>query len=137
MHVEMEGFKEQAEKIGKIPEGLDSVLEDFLNDVGADWLADTKANTPVAPNTKWHKGGDLRRSMTFEGAKKSTGGFEIAVSNNLEYAEHVEYGHRTRGGKGYVPGVNMMRNGQKGAEERISKELGELISEVEDEYSDD
>ena len=30
-----------------------------------------------------------------------------------------------------------MRNGQKGAEERISKELGGLISEVEDEYSDD
>lgn len=129
MRVEMEGFKEQAEKIGKIPEGLDSVLEDFLNDVGTDWLEDTKANTPVDT-------GELRRSMTFEGTKKYAGGFEIAVSNNLDYAEHVEYGHRTRGGKGYVPGVHMMRNGQKGAEERISDELGGLISEVEDEYSD-
>lgn len=130
MRVEMEGFKEQAEKIGKIPEGLDSVLEEFLNDVGSDWLDDTKDNTPVDT-------GALEGSMTFEGAKKSTGGFEIAVSNNLDYSEHVEYGHRTRGGKGYVPGVHMMRNGQKGAEERISKELGGLISEVEDEYSDD
>lgn len=130
MHVEMKGFKEQAEKLGKIPDGLDSALEDFLNDVGSDWLSDTKANTPV-------DSGELRRSMTFEGAKKSAGGFEIAVSNTLSYAEHIEYGHRTRGGKGYVPGVNMMRNGQKGAEERISKELGGLISEVEDEYSDD
>lgn len=129
MRVEMEGFKEQAEKIGKIPEGLDTTLEDFLNEVGEDWLSDTKANTPV-------DSGELRRSMTFEGAKKSAGGFEIAVSNTLSYSEHVEYGHRTRGGKGYVPGVNMMRNGQKGAEERISKELGGLISEVEDEYSD-
>ena len=126
----MEGFKEQAEKLGKIPNGLDSALEDFLNDVGSDWRDDTRDNTPV-------DSGELRRSMTFEGAKKSAGGFEIAVSNNLEYAEHVEYGHRTRDGKGYVPGVNMMRNGQKGAEERISKELGGLISEVEDEYSDD
>ena len=129
MYVEMEGFKEQAETIGKIPEGLDTVLEEFLNDVGSDWLEDTKANTPV-------DSGELRRSMTFEGAKKSAGGFEIAVSNNLDYAEHVEYGHRTRGGKGYVPGINMMRNGQKGAEERISSELGGLIGEVEDEYSD-
>jgi len=125
----MEGFKEQAEKLGKIPDGLDSALEDFLNDVGSDWLSDTRVNTPV-------DSGELRRSMIFEGAKKSTGGFEIAVSNNLDYAEHVEYGHRTRGGKGYVPGVHMMRDGQKGAEERISKELGALISEVEDEYSD-
>jgi bacteriophage protein of unknown function (DUF646) len=129
MRVEMEGFKEQAEKLGKIPDGLDSALEDFLNDVGSDWLSDTRVNTPV-------DSGELRRSMIFEGAKKSTGGFEIAVSNNLDYAEHVEYGHRTRGGKGYVPGVHMMRDGQKGAEERISKELGALISEVEDEYSD-
>lgn len=130
MHVEIEGFKEQAEKLGKIPEGLDTALEDFLNDVGSDWLDDTKDNTPVDT-------GELERSMTFEGAKKSADGFEIAVSNNLDYAEHVEYGHRTRGGKGYVPGFHMMRDGQKGAEERISKELGGLISEVEDEYSDD
>lgn len=131
MHVEMEGFKEQAEKLGKIPEGLDTTIEKFLDDVGSDWWSDTRANTPVGET------GELRRSMTFEGAKKSADGFEISVSNNLDYAEHVEYGHRTRGGKGYVPGVNMMRNGQKGAEERISKELGGLISEVEDEYSDD
>lgn len=130
MRVEMEGFKEQAEKIGKIPEGLDATIEKFLDDVGSDWWSDTRTNTPVGET------GELRRSMTFEGAKKSTGGFEIAVSNNLDYAEHVEYGHRTRGGKGYVPGVHMMRDGQKGAEERISKELGALISEVEDEYSD-
>ena len=129
MHVEMEGFKEQAEKIGKIPEGLDTVLEEFLNDVGSDWLEDTKDNTPV-------DSGDLEKSMTFEGAKKYAGGFEIAVSNNLDYAEHVEYGHRTRGGKGKVPGFRMMRNGQKRAEERISSELGGLIGEVEDEYSD-
>nr|DAK63873.1 MAG TPA: type I neck protein [Caudoviricetes sp.] len=129
MRVEMEGFKEQAEKIGKIPEGLDTTLEDFLNEVGEDWLSDTKANTPV-------DSGELRRSMTFEGAKKSAGGFEIAVSNTLSYSEHVEYGHRTRGGKGYVPGVHMMRDGQKDAEQTISKELGSLISEVEDEYSD-
>ena len=131
MRVEMEGFKEQAEKIGKIPEGLDTTIERFLDDVGSDWWFDTRANTPVGET------GELRRSMVFKGAKKSTGGFEIAVSNNLDYAEHVEYGHRTRGGKGYAPGVHMMRDGQKGAEERISKELGGLISEVEDEYSDD
>ena len=28
--------------------------------------------------------------------------------NNVEYAEPVEYGHRTRGGRGFVPGKHMM-----------------------------
>lgn len=129
MHVEIEGFKEQAEKLGKIPQGLDDALEKFLNDVGNDWLEETVANTPV-------DSGELQRSMVFEGVEKVNNGFEIAVSNNLEYAEHVEYGHRTRGGKGYVEGFRMMRDGQKNAQETISKELGNIVGEVEDEYSD-
>ena len=28
----------------------------------------------------------------------------VRVGTNVEYAIHVEYGHRTRGGRGYVPG---------------------------------
>lgn len=34
--------------------------------------------------------------------------YYIEVYNNVEYAEPVEYGHRTRGGKGFVPGSHMM-----------------------------
>lgn len=136
MGVEIKGFKEQAELISDIPNGIDREIEGFLNKVGNKWLAHTKKNTPVGKSTDTHKGGELRRSMTFEGATKIPEGFEIAVSNNLDYAEHVEYGHRTRGGKGYVKGRRMMRNGQKLAEEQISSKLGPLISGVEDEYSD-
>lgn len=34
--------------------------------------------------------------------------YYIEVFNNVEYAEPVEYGHRTRGGKGFIPGAHMM-----------------------------
>ena len=34
--------------------------------------------------------------------------YYIEVYNNVEYAEPVEYGHRTRGGRGFVPGKHMM-----------------------------
>ena len=34
--------------------------------------------------------------------------YYIEVYTNVEYAEPVEYGHRTRGGRGFVPGKHMM-----------------------------
>ncbi|UQT48602.1 hypothetical protein M5E87_00030 [Flavonifractor plautii] len=34
--------------------------------------------------------------------------YYIEVYTNVEYAEPVEYGHRTRGGRSFVPGKHMM-----------------------------
>ena len=34
--------------------------------------------------------------------------YYIEVYTNVEYAEPVEYGHRKRGGRGFVPGHHMM-----------------------------
>lgn len=36
--------------------------------------------------------------------KKIDGKYQIEVINPVEYASYVEYGHRTRGGKGWVEG---------------------------------
>lgn len=32
----------------------------------------------------------------------------VTIRNSTEYASYVEYGHRTRGGKSWVPGHFMM-----------------------------
>ncbi len=37
------------------------------------------------------------------------GEYYIEVYTNVDYAEPVEYGHRTRGGRGFVPGKHMMQ----------------------------
>ena len=54
-------------------------------------------NTPV--DTGRLKGG-WKRSRAVQG--------KAEIYNNVEYAAHVEYGHRTRGGKGFVKGSKML-----------------------------
>lgn len=59
----------------------------------------------------------------------------IEITNPVEYASYVEYGHRTRGGKGWVNGRFMLT---KSAEEiqnaapqiiesKLKKELGGIF----------
>ena len=45
--------------------------------------------------------------------EKSGKTYTITVENNVEYAPYVEYGHRTRGGKGYVPGKHMLETSEQ------------------------
>lgn len=60
-----------------------------------------KERTPVETGrlrNQWRVGKIQRRGKEYY----------IEVSNNMEYALPVEYGHRTRGGRGFVPGAHMM-----------------------------
>lgn len=60
-----------------------------------------KEKTPV-------KTSHLRDEWKVGKIQKRGDEYYIEVYNNVEYAEPVEYGHRTRGGKGFVPGSHMM-----------------------------
>lgn len=60
-----------------------------------------KENTPV-------KTGHLKREWHIGDTVKRGDEYYIEVYNNVEYAEPVEYGHRMRGGKGFVKGAHMM-----------------------------
>lgn len=77
--------------------------------------------TPVAPSTKWHKGGHLRqsRAVTNDG-KNSTFGYTAS------YAPHVEYGHRTVNG-GYVPGQYFLRENKNRQEKIFIKDCSEEL----------
>ncbi len=107
-------------------------------------------------NPSGKKGGTLRRGWTFqksgsgaEGLKTSGakgyvdslkinhyGGFlVIEIINPVEYASYVEYGHRTRNHKGWVPGRFMLTISEqemqgiapKVLEAKIKKFLGECM----------
>ena len=52
--------------------------------------------------------GRLQDSWTVGSIVKRGDEYYIEVYTNVDYAEPVEYGHRTRGGKGFVPGKHMM-----------------------------
>lgn len=51
------------------------------------------------------KSGNLKRNTKVEGQKDI-----IAISNDLDYAESVEYGHRTKGGS-FVSGQYFIKKG--------------------------
>lgn len=55
-----------------------------------------------------HVTGRLQDSWKIGDLSKVGDTYYIEVSTNVEYAEPVEYGHRTRGGKGFVKGRHMM-----------------------------
>lgn len=54
------------------------------------------------------KTGRLMNSWTVGEIVKKGDEYYIEVYTNVEYAEAVEHGHRTRGGNGFVKGKHMM-----------------------------
>ncbi len=100
----------------------DAFVEACAKELAARLLAKVIKRTPVGsyPKAGGKKGGTLRRGWTAgqcTGAaayaaamevKYTNGMFSVEIINPVEYASYVEYGHRTRGGKGWVEGRFMM-----------------------------
>lgn len=129
------GLKEEMEKIARLGATFDEELMDELNELGLEWRDDTRENINVVS-------GDLRRSTVFEGAEKHGKEFVIAVSNNMEYAEHYEYGHRQEVGrfvpaigkrlvKSYVKGQYTFRTSRQRAKAKLPERIRAAISRAE------
>ena len=123
---ELEKLQKQLEELEK-GKARDKFFEDCAKEMAARLLALVIPKTPVGvyPDDPSRKGGALRRGWT--GGKKmdaeafakgleiekSGNTYTITVENNVEYAPYVEYGHRTRGGKGFVPGKHMLETSEQ------------------------
>lgn len=103
---------------------IEKEITGVLIEAGGNWIADTKANTPVDT-------GDLRDSWSLAGPEKRGRKIEMELSNPLEYADHVEFGHRTRDRKSYVPGVHMLKNATNRVDEALPDSLNEAMKRVE------
>lgn len=121
--IKIKGLDEVLAHMDNISPKIDREITSTLNDQGIDWRDDVRANTPV-------DSGELRRSMTFEGVKKTGSGFEMSLTNNMEYAGFVELGHRTRGGKSVVKGQYMMKKGTIRLEKRLPKALENAMAKA-------
>ena len=100
----------------------DAFVEACAKELAARLLAKVIKRTPVGsyPKSSGKKGGTLRRGWTAgqrTGAaayaaalevKYTNGMYSVEIINPVEYASYVEYGHRTRGGEGWVEGRFMM-----------------------------
>jgi hypothetical protein len=99
-------------------------LLDFMRKEGAAILAQVKADTPVDK-------GLLRRSWKVKAVTLAEDVVELEISNPVDYADHVEHGHRivTKAGKtvGYVPGVGMLDFSVSRFYRELSRKMEEFI----------
>lgn len=118
-YAEWERFKENLEQLDT---EIDSFVQSCAKELAARLLTKVIKRTPVGEYDKGtgKVGGTLRRGWT--GGRTSGGStyaqslkvnqyggvYHIELINPTEYASYVEYGHRTRGGKGWVKGKFMM-----------------------------
>ena len=124
-------------------------IESCAKELAARLLAKVIKRTPVGqyPSGTGKVGGTLRRGWT--GGKSSAASsyvnslnvrhsgdvYTIEIVNPVEYASYVEFGHRTRGGKGWVEGQFMLTiseqeiqaNAGKILESKLRKKLGECF----------
>ena len=145
---ELEAFRERLQKsLGK--QQMTLFIESCAKELAARLLAKVIKRTPVGkyPKSSGKKGGTLRRGWT--GGQSSAANayanslvvrhfgdvYVIEVINPVEYAPYVEYGHRTRGGKGWVEGKFMLTISEqeiesaapKILERKLKKKLGECF----------
>ena len=71
-------------------------------------------------------GGTLRRGWTVGTIERDGDLTRIDVINPVEYASYVEYGHRTRNHRGWVPGRFMLRR----AEAELEREAPVILEKM-------
>lgn len=144
----LENFKKNLEKsLGG--DQLHLFIESCAKELAARLLAKVVKRTPVGqyPSGTGKVGGTLRRGWT--GGKTAGasayanslkvhhfgGNYVIEIVNPVEYASYVEFGHRTRGGKGWVEGhffltiseQEIQRDAPKILEKKLKQKLGECF----------
>ena len=78
-------------------------------------------------------GGQMRRSWSISNIKRSNNGIKKELFNNVEYAPHVNYGHRIiiRGvTKGFVEGKFILEKVINRVEKAMINEFDKAINEV-------
>lgn len=118
--INLEEFKKLEKSLTKIQKDVDDFIVSLSKEVAARLLSKVIRRTPVGQYKKGSGkvGGTLRRGWTagkkkadfIEGIQVNKRGsiYEVVVKNSVEYASYVEFGHRTRNHKGWVPGRFML-----------------------------
>lgn len=136
---------------------MDRFCTEVSKELAARLLALVIPRTPVGqyPKSSGKKGGTLRRGWTSKTqadaasrggsndakayaealpVRKSGNAYIIEVINPVEYASCVEFGHRTRGGDGWVPGQYFLTLSEQDLERLapgvIERKLEALLREV-------
>lgn len=111
-------FAELNRKLASAVKNLPEVSNRFLDMEAEALVTRTKRLTPV-------RTGHLRGKWHRHKAKNA----KATVYNNVEYAGHVEYGHRTRGG-GLVSGRYMLHKAMGEMNDNFEEDAEALFEEL-------
>lgn len=143
---ELESLLKQLQDFEK---NIDAFISDCSKELAARLLAKVIRRTPVGqyPSGSGKKGGTLRRGWTGNtnsdatsyvsslSIKKVGNSYQIEIINPTPYAPYVEFGHRKKGGVGWVNGNFMLTISEEEIansaptilENRIKRELGKVF----------
>lgn len=117
MKVDTKVLKDYRNSLGKFKRVTDEIFMEATYEVATRVFQATVKNTPVDT-------GFLRESWNIDDVKKKGSVYEIEISNDVEYASYVEYGHRiVRGGNtlGWKDGVFMLTISEKNLEKVMDR----------------
>ena len=117
--MEIQGLNNFIRTLNNASNNFDMEAEKSLGRVASRLINKVKLKTPV-------DSGVLRRSWR---AKKD-GELARVIYNNVHYAPHIEYGHRTRGGKSFVDGRYMLTKSVKEIEDILTSEFSMMIENL-------
>ena len=105
---ELRKLRDELEKLQE-PEEF---MKDCAKELAARLLSMVVQRTPADTGTlrrAWTAGTSCEGYANSVQVNHSGNVYEIAITNPMEYASYVEYGHRTPNHKGWVPGKFMMK----------------------------
>lgn len=117
MKVDTKVLKDYRNSLGKFKKVTDEIFMEAVYEVAGRVFRAIVKNTPVDT-------GFLRESWNIDDVKKKGSVYEIEISNDVEYASYVEYGHRiVRGGNtlGWKDGVFMLTISEKNLEKVMDR----------------
>ena len=114
---EIKGIDNFLKDINNIQNNFQGDLQKLVEKHGGILLRNTKLKSPVDT-------GQLRRSWQLE-----KGDLYVKIFSSCEYVKHVEYGHRTRGGKSYVEGVYMLKTSFEKTKKDFENDLEKLLKQ--------
>lgn len=117
MKIDTKVLKDYRNSLGKFKRVADEIFMEATYEVAGRVFRATVKNTPVDT-------GFLRESWNIDDVKKKGSFYEIEISNYVEYASYVEYGHRiVRGGNtlGWKDGVFMLTISEKNLEKVMDR----------------
>lgn len=116
----LKDFKDQLKGLGGI---VDSIIQEALEECVAREMRMTKKLTPVDTST-------LRKAWRITDVKKDGDAYQVTLYNNSDYADYVEFGHRTIDHKNWVPGKFMLTISERQIEAVIESIVDRHLEEA-------